>query len=55
MNALKAAEAAVTKFPYLINEFDNEMPCISDFKMVRWSQMKLRLYRTNKTGSILIE
>jgi hypothetical protein len=52
MNALKAAETAVTKFPYLIND---EMPCISDFKMVRWSEMKLRLYRTNKTGNILIE
>jgi hypothetical protein len=52
MNALLAASAAVTKFPYLIND---EMPSISDFKMVRWSEMKLRLYRTNKTGNILIE
>jgi hypothetical protein len=52
MNALRAAESAVTKFPYLINYNDNEVHPISHFS---WSQMKLRLYRTNKTGSILIE
>lgn len=56
MNALIAASAAVTKFPHLINEFgEQEIHNISDFKMARWSEMKLRLYRTNNTGSILIE
>jgi hypothetical protein len=52
MNALKAASVAVNKFPHLINYNDNEVHPISHF---RWSIMKLRLYRTNKTGSILIE